>query len=142
MWGRRTYLSLMLHWVRHPAKEQLRPKLINQLINETLRQSPRVMPDQMIGMLIFLWNLFNKQRQFNQKYVNLLKPPNHPPEYYNLENTNNGRKWNVIRRKDGRPKPDLLIPIYLKPRMITLHVSQKQKCLTIYHDPIDTPCQL
>src|SRR6266511_868134 len=128
----------MLNWVRHPAKKRLESTLINQLINKTLRQSPKVTSNQMIGALISPWNLFNKR---NQKYAVLLELLRHPLESYNRKNTNNVRKWDVIRGKNGQLRLDLLVPIYPKPKTITSHVSPKRKLLITFHNPTDTLCR-
>jgi site-specific recombinase len=92
----------------------------------------------MINAMISPWN---KWRQSNQKYATLLELLSHPLESYNQKNTNNARKWDVIRGKNGQLRLDLLVLIYLKPKTITSHVSLKRKLLITSHDPTDTLCR-
>src|SRR6266545_6581502 len=136
VWGRTTYLSSTSHLeLRHLTKmKRLDTKLI---IN---RPFPEVMPSQMIDVLISSWSLFNKWNQFNRRYADLPESLNHRPEFFSLENTNNARKWDVTRAKSGQLRRELLLLRYPTPRTITLHVLQKLKPLTAYHNPTDTPC--
>ncbi len=144
VWGRTAYLSSMLRLVTHSTKtkqtKQMGAKLIQQLINETLRVVPKVTQDQMINALISPRNLFNKRSQFNRKYAVLPESLNRPPESSNLENTNNARKWDVARAKNGRLKLGLSFLRYPTAKTTTSHASRKPKHSTRYHIPTDTPC--
>src|SRR5258708_1563178 len=142
MWGRKTYLSLMPHWIRHPTKKRLSAKLINK----TLRQSPKVTPNQMINVQIIVMisprNLFNKRDQSNQKYVALPELLSHLPDPYILESTNNARKWDVTKVKSGQPMLESLYLRYLMLKTTISHASQRLKLPITFCNPTNMPCQL
>src|SRR6266545_1915584 len=133
-------LRLVTHSTKTKQTKQMGAKLIQQLINETLRVVPKVTQDQMINALISPRNLFNKRSQFNRKYAVLPESLNRPPESSNLENTNNARKWDVARAKNGRLKLGLSFLCYPTAKTTTSHASRKPKHSTRYHIPTDTPC--
>src|SRR6266511_4183764 len=132
----------MPHWMRHLTKKRLSAKLNNK----TMRQSPRVTPSQMtnmpINVMISLWNLFNKWSQSNQKYANLPKLLSHLPDSYNLESTNNARKWDATKVKNGQPKLELPSLLYLTLKMTISHVSWRLRLPITYHDPTNMLCRL
>src|SRR5260221_2801677 len=95
------------------------------------------MPNQMID-LISPWNLLTKWNQFNKKHVVLPGLLNHPPALSNPGNTNNTKRWDGTRGKNGQQSwPSIR---YLIHKTTILYASQRPKHSTIYHLPIATPC--
>src|SRR5260221_2594330 len=97
------------------------------------------MPNQMID-LISPWNLLTKWNQFNKKHVVLPGLLNHPPALSNPGNTNNAKRWDGTRVKNGQQSwPSIHYSIH---KTTISHASQRPKHHTIYHIPIDMPCLL